>query len=105
MKKLVLIFLAVAVVALIAAPGFAADDAAKVFAAKCAVCHGPDGAGKLKGTPDLRAADVQNLSDQQLFDAIAKGPKGKEATHAFEKKGLDEAAIKGLVAYVRGLKK
>ena len=104
MKKLLVVVLALAVLAVIAAPAFAADDGAKVFAAKCAVCHGPDGAGKLKGTPDFRTAEFQKKSDAELTDAIANGPKGKES-HAFAKKGLDDATIKSLVAYIRTLKK
>jgi len=104
MKKLLVVVLALAMLAVIATPTFAADEGAKVFAAKCAVCHGPDGAGKLKGTPDFRTAEFQKKSDAELTSAIANGPKGKES-HAFAKKGLDEATIKALVAYIRTLKK
>jgi cytochrome c6 len=104
MKKLLVFLLVVAVLVLVAAPTFAAEEGAKVFAAKCAVCHGADGAGKLKGTPDLRSAEVQKKSDAELTNEIANGPKGKES-HAFAKKGLDEATIKSLVAYIRTLKK
>lgn len=104
MKKVLVVVLTLAVLAMIAAPAFAANDGAKVFAAKCAVCHGPDGAGKLKGTPDFRTAEFQKKSDAELADAIANGPKGKES-HAFAKKGLDAATIKSLVAYIRTLKK
>jgi cytochrome c6 len=104
MKKVLVVLFAVAVLVMIAAPSAAADDGAKVFASKCAMCHGADGAGKMKGTPDLRSAEVQGLTDAQLGDAIANGPKGKES-HAFSKKGLDDATIKSLVAYIRTLKK
>jgi len=104
MKTVLVVLFAVALLVAIAAPVAAADDGAKVFASKCAMCHGADGAGKMKGTPDLRSAEVQGLSDAQLTDAIANGPKGKES-HAFSKKGLDDATIKSLVAYIRTLKK
>ena len=104
MKTVLVVLFAVALLVPIAAPVAAADDGAKVFASKCAMCHGADGAGKMKGTPDLRSAEVQGLSDAQLTDAIANGPKGKES-HAFSKKGLDDATIKSLVAYIRTLKK
>jgi mono/diheme cytochrome c family protein len=104
MKKVLVVLFAVAVLVAIAAPGAAADDGAKVFAAKCAVCHGADGAGKMKGTPDLRSDDIQKKSDADLTSSIANGPKGKES-HAFSKKGLDDATIKSLVAYIRTLKK
>jgi cytochrome c553 len=104
MKRVLVVVLTLAVLAMIAVPTFAADDGAKVFAAKCAMCHGPDGAGKLKGTPDFRSAEFQKKTDAELTEAIAKGPKGKES-HAFAKKGLDAATIKSLVAHIRTLKK
>ncbi len=104
MKRVLVVMVVLAVLVVIAAPTLVADDGAKVFAAKCAVCHGPDGAGKLKGTPDFRTAEFQKKSDAELTDAIANGPKGKES-HAFAKKGLDDATIKSLVAYIRTLKK
>jgi cytochrome c6 len=104
MKKVLVVLCAVVVLVAIAAPTVAADDGAKVFASKCAVCHGADGAGKMKGTPDFRTAEFQKKTDAELTDAIAKGPGGKES-HAFSKKGLDDATIKSLVAYIRTLKK
>jgi len=104
MKKMLVVLFATVVLVAMAAPRVAADDGAKVFASKCAMCHGADGAGKMKGTPDLRSAEVQGLTDAQLTDAISNGPKGKES-HAFAKKGLDAATIKSLVAYIRTLKK
>jgi mono/diheme cytochrome c family protein len=104
MKRVLGVVLVLAVMLLLAAPALVADEGAKVFAAKCAVCHGPDGAGKLKGTPDFRTAEFQKKSDAELTDAIANGPKAKES-HAFAKKGLDAATIKALVAHIRTFKK
>ena len=104
MKKVLVVMVVLAVLVLIAAPTLVADDGAKVFAGKCAMCHGPDGAGKMKGTPDFRTAEFQKKSDAELTESITNGPKGKES-HAFGKKGLDEATIKSLVAYIRTLKK
>ena len=104
MKKFALLVLLMAVALVLMAPkSFAADDAKATFAAKCAMCHGANGEGK--GTfPALNSGEVQKLTDAQVADIIAKGKNGK-ASHAFEKKGLDEATIKGLVAYIRTLKK
>ena len=104
MKKVLVVLLTAAIVVMIAAPIVVADDGAKVFAAKCAMCHGPDGAGKMKGTPDFRTAEFQKKPDAELTNAIANGPNGKES-HAFSKKGLDDATIKSLVAFIRTLKK
>jgi mono/diheme cytochrome c family protein len=104
MKKVLVVLFAIAMLMAMAAPGATADDGAKVYAAKCAMCHGADGAGKMKGTPDFRSAEFQKKSDADLASAIANGPGGKES-HAFSKKGLDDATIKSLVAYIRTLKK
>ena len=102
MKKFAIV-LVIFVMALMVAKSFAADDAGKVFAAKCAMCHGAAGEGK--GTfPALNNGEVQKMTDAQIADIIAKGKNGK-ASHAFEKKGLDDATIKGLVTYIRTLKK
>ena len=75
------------------------------YKAKCAGCHGPDGAG---ATPlgkkfklrDLRSGDVQNLSDAELQNIIAKG---KPPMPAFEKT-LDAVKIQELVSYIRSIK-
>ena len=57
-----------------------AQDAAAVYKAKCAMCHGPDGKGSATGLKmgahDFTAADVQKETDAQLTDTISKG-KGK----------------------------
>lgn len=104
MKKYALLVLLLAVAVMMIAPkSLAADQAAKTFSAKCAMCHGASGEGK-GNFPALNNAEVKKMSDAQLGDIIAKGKNGK-ASHAFEKKGLDGAAIQGLVGYIRTLKK
>ena len=104
MRKYGLLVLLMALAVMMIAPkSFATDDAAKTFGAKCAMCHGANGEGK-GSFPALNSGEVQKLTDAQIADIIAKGKNGK-ASHAFEKKGLDEATIKGLVAHIRSLKK
>jgi mono/diheme cytochrome c family protein len=88
------------------AAGTAAGDGGETFKAKCVACHGADGAGataagKAMKVKDLGSAEVQRLTDAQLYDVIAKGKgkmKGFEATLGADK-------CKELVAYVRKLKK
>ncbi len=57
-----------------------ADDAAgaATFKAKCAMCHGADGAGKTPmgaklNIPDLLSPEVQKKPDTALIEIIAKG--------------------------------
>lgn len=83
-----------------------AEDGASTFKAKCAMCHGADGSGdttvgKSLKVRDLRSAEVQSQSDQQLYDILAKG-KGKMPGY---EKTLGADRCKELVAYIRTLKK
>jgi mono/diheme cytochrome c family protein len=81
-----------------------AQDASALFKSKCAGCHGADGTGsamgKKMGAHDFTTADVQGMSDAQLADTITNG-KNKMPKYA----SLKPEDIKGLVAYIRTLKK
>jgi cytochrome c6 len=83
-----------------------ADDAAAVFKAKCAGCHGGDGKGdtsmgKVFKLRDLASPDVQKQTDAELTGIITNG---KEKMPAFKGKLTDDQ-IKQVVAHVRSLKK
>ncbi|HLZ50356.1 MAG TPA: cytochrome c [Candidatus Acidoferrum sp.] len=84
----------------------AQETGESLFKAKCAMCHGPDGAGKspmgqaLK-IPDLHSEDVQKRSDAELTELIAKG---KNKMPAYEAK-LSKEQITKLVGFVRDLAK
>jgi cytochrome c553 len=83
----------------------AAPDAAADFKAKCAACHGTDGkgttpAGKAMKLRDLGSAEVQSLSDDQLFEIISKG-KGKMPAY---EKSLGAEQCRAQVAHIRTLK-
>lgn len=82
-----------------------AQGAADTYKAKCAMCHGPDGTGstmgKKMGAHDFTGPEVQKMSDADLTDVITKG-KNKMPTYGEKLKPED---IKGLVAYIRTLKK
>jgi cytochrome c6 len=85
-------------------PAAHADDAA-TYKTKCASCHGADGAGspvgiKL-GAHDFRSDEVRKMTDDQLSTITAKG---KNKMPAYEKQ-LKPEEIKGLIAYIRTLKK
>src|ERR1700688_3046555 len=57
-----------------------AASAKATFQTKCAMCHGPDGAGSEAGkslnVPDLRSEAVQKLPDAQLAQTISDGKGG-----------------------------
>ena len=100
-KKLTVVVVAMAIFALPLA-SFAADAAADVFKSKCAMCHGPDGKGKMAGTKDLGSAEVQKASDADLTATITNGKPPKMPAY---KGKLTDDQIKSLVAYVRTFKK
>jgi mono/diheme cytochrome c family protein len=81
-----------------------AQDAGTLFKSKCAACHGADGTGspmgKKMGAHDFTSADVQKMSDAELADIITNG-KNKMPKYA----SLSPEDVKGLVAYIRTLKK
>lgn len=90
---------------LISASAFAGDGAA-VYKAKCASCHGADGAGqtaigKKMNLRDLGSPEVQKQTDAELYAWTADG-KGKMPAY---KGKLSDAEIKALVAFMRTLKK
>ena len=75
-----------------------------VYKAKCASCHGADGAGatpagKATKARDFCSDEVKKESDADWTGIIAKG---KNKMPAYDKK-LTEAEIKDVVAYIRGL--
>lgn len=102
MKKTMLILAVFGLVLSMAMPALAADGAA-TYKAKCAMCHGPDGA-KENPAMNLKAIsgpDVQKKTDAQLIESTTKGV-GKMP--AFGGK-LSDDEIKATVAYIRTLKK
>jgi mono/diheme cytochrome c family protein len=84
---------------------YAQSPAETLFKSRCAMCHGEDGTGssigKKMGAPDLTSVDVQKMSDAELTDVITNG-KNKMPAYG---KALTSEEIKGLVAYIRTLKK
>jgi len=83
-----------------------AQQGGELFAAKCAMCHGKDAAGKtVMGAKlnirDLNSAEVQKTSEAELTKVIADG---KNKMPAYKAK-LSKEQIAGLVAYVRSLGK
>jgi cytochrome c6 len=88
---------ALAVVLALPVAGFAQGDA--LYKSKCAMCHGAD--GKKSPGHDLSSADVQKESDADLAAVITNGKPGKMPAS----KSLSADDVKGLVTYIRTLKK
>lgn len=84
-----------------------AQGAADLYKSKtCVACHGADGKGetpmgKKMNARDFHSADVQKMTDQELFDSTKNG---KNKMPAYKDK-LSDAQIKELVQYVRELGK
>ncbi len=100
-RRLAVVFVLLGMLALPLA-SFAADDAADVYKSKCAMCHGPDGKGKMAGTKDLGSAEVQKMSDADLTATLTNGKPPKMPAY---KGKLTDDQIKSLVKYVRAFKK
>ena len=75
--------------------------AKSTFQAKCAMCHGPDGAGseigKTMHVPDFRSSEIQKTADSELAEVIANGKNGMPPF----KGSLNAGQIHDLVAYIR----
>jgi len=83
-----------------------AQDAAGLYKSKCAACHGADGSGntavgKSMKLRDLRSADVQKQTGEELTAMITNG---KGAMPAYKDK-LTSDQIKQLVEFIRQLAK
>jgi len=98
LMKLTILVLAIAVALMVMVPSlsWAAEDGAAIYKAKCAACHGPDGAGKigpaLKGTK----ADVAGL--------LENGAAGKKAPHGKAVAGVSADQAKAVAEFVKTLK-
>jgi mono/diheme cytochrome c family protein len=105
-NKLVLSAGAIGLILFLGFPASAQETGESLFKAKCAMCHGPDGAGKtamgqtLK-IPDLQSAEVQKRSDAELAEVVTKG---KNKMPAYDGK-LSKEQITQLVGFIRELAK
>ena len=101
--KLVMLVMTIAVTLFILIPNlsWAADDGATLFKAKCAMCHGADGAGKpAMKAPSLISDEAKKLSDADLAKAVAE-----KAKHPAGVKSLAADDVKAVVTYIRTLQK
>jgi cytochrome c len=83
------------VVSLFAGMAFAAEDGAAIYKAKCAMCHGPDGAGK--SGPALKGQSAAAVTG-----VLTSG--GKKAPHTKAMAALTPDQVKAVADYVAALK-
>jgi mono/diheme cytochrome c family protein len=95
---LLALLLVVSLIGTLAVPAFAADGAA-TFKAKCAMCHGPNGEGKVG--PKLAGTSV---SADQIVDMLTKGNDAKKAPHKKPISGLTPDDAKAVADFVKTLK-
>jgi len=101
--KVVMIIVTIAAALFILVPSlsWAGDDGATLFKAKCAACHGADGAGKPAAKiPSLIGDEARKASDRDLEKAITEKPK-----HAAVSKALAPDQVKMVVSYIRSVQK
>jgi len=106
MKKVWSVVAVAAMLCLVSSTTRAQDVAngEKVYKAKCASCHGPDGkgdtaAGKATKARDLCSADVKAETDAAWTDIIIKG---KNKMPSYDKK-ITDAEVKDVIKYMRSL--
>ena len=99
MKVLRCVVFAALVLALTTGTMLAADDGAAIYKSKCAVCHGPNGEGKMG--PKLVGT---SMSEADIVTQLTKGVAGKKAPHAKPISGLTDDQAKAVAAYVKSLK-
>lgn len=105
-NRMLVCFAAIGLVLLPCKAMQAQETGESVFKSKCAMCHGPDGAGKttmgekLK-IPDLHSDAVQKKTDAELTQTITKG---KNSMPAYDGK-LNKEQIGLLVGFIRDLTK
>jgi mono/diheme cytochrome c family protein len=88
-----------AVVAMMSGMALAAEDGAAIYKAKCAMCHGPNGEGKMG--PSLKG---ESMSAADIADALLKGAPGKKAPHGKPMAGITADQAAAVAAYVKTLK-
>jgi len=91
MKRFIVLLFALSMVS---AMSVVAEDGAAIYKSKCAMCHGPDGAGK--SGPSLKGVSAATVND-----VLTKG--GKKAPHT-KAMTLTPDQVKAVADYVATLK-
>lgn len=96
--KIAALVLTIAVALFILIPNLAwAEDGAALYKAKCAMCHGPDAAGK----PAMKAPALAGKAAADVTKGVTNAANAKHASV----KGLAADDVKAIATYLEGLKK
>ena len=76
-----------------------AQEGATVFKSKCAICHGPNGEGKIG--PKLQGTSVP---ESNIVSMLTQGNAAKKSPHNKPLAGLTADQAKAVAAYVKSLK-
>ncbi len=98
LTHLLALLLVVSMIGMLAVPAFAADGAA-TYKAKCAMCHGPSGEGKMG--PKLAGTAA---SADQIIAMLTKGDDAKKAPHKKPVAGVSDDDAKAVADFVKTLK-
>jgi mono/diheme cytochrome c family protein len=98
-SRLTILVLAIAVALFIVVPNLSWAQGADVYKAKCAMCHGADGAGKIG--PALKGT---KLTEEQIATFVTKGDEAKKAPHKKPINGVTEDQAKTVAKAVKDLK-
>ena len=84
-----------------------AEDGSAIYTKDCAKCHGADGKGATTMGKKMKCLDYSTAEGQKWSDAdgVKAILEGKEKMKGYKDKGIDEAAAKDLVKYIRAFKK
>ena len=100
------LFAVTGILFLLAAGAWAQNDGKDIYVNKCAVCHGPDGAGKTVMGKKLKIEDIRTLAGKHSAEEmIGVVEKGKAPSMKAYGKDFTKEQIKGVVDYLRNLAK
>lgn len=90
----------------LAAPAMAQQAGEATYKAKCAMCHGADGAGNTPVGKNMKVRSFKSAEDVKASDAelIKETTNGVGKMPAYKGR-LTDAQIKDVVAYIRTLQK
>ena len=100
--KIAILVMTLAVALFILIPSLSwAEEGGALYKAKCAACHGPDGAGKpAVKAPSLISDEAKKMSDDDLTKVVETNPK-----HTALAKALTPDQVKAILGAIRDLQK